>query len=219
MNDTSHLPDTRGPESETSRQFPQEKDFFLLLQQHDADSWDLVLSIYAPQLRRDIQSSLTRRNLGVEWLDDLEQETWLTVVRQIGNFVWESETKFYHWFRSIATFHVRNLERKLRHPYVSLEEIDQDVDATGLSLDFFLYTHGLIEDSAEARVALRESVEILTHAMQSLKPREREILLRRLLYNESIQILATEYEVKPETISVMLVRAKQSIRQYIDSLK
>src|SRR5262249_38749584 len=138
-------------------------------------------------------------------------------IRHISNFVWESEAKFYNWFRSIATYHVKNLERKLHNRFVSLEEIDDDVDDTGLSLDFFMYIHGLMDDSLEVKFDLRESLEMLDKAMQSLKPREREILLRRLLYKESVQQLATEHGVKPETISVILVRAKRAILTSITS--
>jgi RNA polymerase sigma factor (sigma-70 family) len=206
-------------EPQTNDEFPQEGTFFEHLQQHDADSWDALLNLYAPQLRRDIARSLNKRNLPLEWAEDVEQDTWLTAVKQIGNFVWESDNKLYNWFRSIATYHIKNLERKLHNRFVSLEEIDSDADDSGLSLDFFMYMHGLINEGPETQFALRESLEILDKAMQMLKSREREILLKRLLYKESVQQMAQEYGVKPETISVILVRAKHSIQVHIATLK
>lgn len=220
MNSSGQESDSKKPppqEMQTDRQFPQEAEFFQQLQQYDGECWDALLEIYAPQLRLDIRRSLSKRSIPPEWAEDIEQETWLTAVRHIDNFVWESESKFYNWFRSIATYHVKNLERKLHNRYISLEEIDDDIDDTGLSLDFFMYIHGLMDDSLEVKFDLRENLEILDSAMQQLKPREREILLRRLLYKESVQQLAIEYGVKPETISVILVRAKRAILTRITS--
>lgn len=206
-------------ETKSPRKFPEDVQFFQRLQQHDAAAWDELLNIYSLLLRRDIIQSLVRRSLPLDQVDDLEQQTWITVVRLIGNFVWEDENKFYNWFRSIATFHIKNLARKLKKQYVSLEDIDEDVDESGLSLDFFLYVHGLIEESPETQIALRESMEIIDRAMQMLKPREREILLRRVLYNESVQQMAKDYGVKAESISVILVRTKQAIREQVARLK
>jgi RNA polymerase sigma factor (sigma-70 family) len=216
---SSDTNESQPSETNSPKLFPQNTQFFQRLQRHDSAAWDELLSLYSLILRRDILQSLLRRSLPVDWVDDIEQQTWLTIVRLIGNFVWENEDKFYNWFRSIATFHIKNLTRKLKKQYVSLEEIDEDVDETGLSLDFFLYLHGLIEDGPETQLALRESLQIIDQAMQALKPREREILLRRVLYNESVQQLAKDYGIKPESISVLLVRTKQVIRDYIARLK
>jgi RNA polymerase sigma factor (sigma-70 family) len=206
-------------ETHSPRKFPQDIGFFRRLQENDSAAWDELLGVYSALLRRDIIQSLLRRSLPVDWLDDVEQQTWLTVVRLIGNFVWENEHKFYNWFRSIATFHIKNLTRKLKKQYVSLEDIDEDIDDSGLSLDFFLYIHGLIEEGPETQLALRESFKIIHQAMEMLKPREREILLRRILYNESTQQMAKDYGVKPESISVILVRTKQAIREHVARLK
>jgi RNA polymerase sigma factor (sigma-70 family) len=211
---SSHSNETNSP-----KKFPEDIQYFQRLQQHDAAAWDELLSLYSLLLRRDIIQSLLRRNLPLKELDDIEGQTWFTVVRLIKNFKWESEEKFYHWFRSIATAHIRNLARKQKKHYVSLEDIDEDVDESGLSLDFFLYINGLIEDGPETQLALKESMAIIHQAMEMLKPREREILLKRVLYNESVQQMAKEYGVKPETISVILVRTKQAIREHVAQLK
>jgi RNA polymerase sigma factor (sigma-70 family) len=215
----SETPDSQKHETHKAQTFPQDTAFFARLQQHDTAAWEEVLRLYALPLRRDIVQALLRRSLPLEWADDLEQQTWVTAIRLIENFVWESEDTFYTWFRSIATFHIKNRARKLKKVYVSLEEIDEDLNDTGLSLDFFLYIQGLMEDGPETQLALRESFTLIDQAMPLLKPHEREILLRRVLYNESVQHMAKEYGVKPEIISVILVRTKQVIREHIARLQ
>jgi RNA polymerase sigma factor (sigma-70 family) len=185
------------------------------LQQYDGHSWNVLLQLYASRLRQDILQSLKRRDLPLDIADDIEQETWLTAIRLIKNVVWENEEMFYHWFRCIATNHIRNVERELRKTYVSLQSIDDESDDSGLSLDLFMYVNGLIEDSPENRVALEETLSILDSALKMLKPREREILLRRIVNGETPQQMASYYGVKPQTISVILVRAKNAVLAHI----
>jgi RNA polymerase sigma factor (sigma-70 family) len=188
------------------------------LQQHDAHSWNVLLQLYASRLRHDILQSLRRRNLPLDMADDIEQETWLTAIRLIENVIWENEERFYHWFRCIATNHIRNLEHQLRKTFVSLQAIDDESDDSGLSLDLFMYVNGLIEDSPENQMALEETLNVLDSALNKLKPREREILLRRIVNRETPQQMAPYYGVKPETISVILVRAKNAVLAHIASM-
>ena len=62
-------------------------------------------------MKRDILNSLRKRRLPDEWLGDIEQETWLTAIKRIEDFVWESEEKFYHWLRVISLNHLRRYQR------------------------------------------------------------------------------------------------------------
>lgn len=72
----------------------------------DEDAWDVMLRNHAGDLRRDIAISLRKRGLSEELVDDIEQETWLTAVRKIAEFVWVDEDKFYRWLRAISLNHI-----------------------------------------------------------------------------------------------------------------
>ena len=88
---------------------PRDALFFQRLQRHDAAAWDELVGVYSLPLQRHITQSLLSRNLPSDLMDDVEQQTWLTAVRLIEDFVWENEKRFYHWFLSIATFHIKRV--------------------------------------------------------------------------------------------------------------
>jgi RNA polymerase sigma factor (sigma-70 family) len=189
----------------------------ILLKNYDEQAWSFLMSYYSADLRRDIAQSLRKRGLSPDCVDDIEQETWLTAVEQIADFVWHNEEKLYNWLRKISYQHVRTLRRKTKENEVSLQSVNDRVE-TALSLDIFMYVHGLIEDSPENDVLLRESLKALDTALRYLKPREREIVLRRLLYRETPRAMAADYNLKPETISVILTRSKHAIRAQMSAL-
>jgi DNA-directed RNA polymerase specialized sigma24 family protein len=87
---------------------PRDALFFQRLQRHDAAAWDELVGVYSLPLQRHIIQSLLSRNLPSDLVDDVEQQTWLTAVRLIEDFVWQNEAKLYDWFRVIATFHIKH---------------------------------------------------------------------------------------------------------------
>jgi RNA polymerase sigma factor (sigma-70 family) len=193
------------------------QDWIERLRRCDSQVWEIVLRSYATELRRDIGISLKKRSLPDEWTDDVEQETWCTAVRKIDTFVWQGESEFYKWLRSIARHHVQTLRYKTK-AHTSWEAMDEGPDDT-LPLDLFLYVNGLFDDSPEIEISLRETMAALDGALRRLKPREREILLRRLVWRDTPQSMAVDYGVKPETISVILSRAKEFIRIHLAAME
>jgi RNA polymerase sigma factor (sigma-70 family) len=107
-----------------------------------------------------------------------------------------------------------NLQRKTKNN-ISLDAFDDDLAGNDLTLDLFLYAHGLIGESIENQIVLDENLRILDKALRELKPRDREIILRRLVNGETPAQMAGDYGVKPETISIVLVRAKNAILNHM----
>jgi RNA polymerase sigma factor (sigma-70 family) len=203
------LTDTSTPAAQINERWAQQ------LRDYDSQAWDLLLRYYAKDLRNDIVASLNKRGLPVDYVDDIEQETWRTAVEQIEGFIWEGERKLYHWLRTISYHHVQTLRRKVKEDRVSFEELE---DLNGeFSVDLFLYKYGMVEDSPETEVALRESLRTLDAALQHLKPREREIVLRRLVWLETPKNLAADYGIEPASITMILNRAKKAIRAQISA--
>ena len=187
------------------------------LKRMEQTSWNSLMRFYAYELRNEINVSLRKRGLPSEWVDDIEQEMWMTAVKQIKDFQWQERGKLYNWLRSISTKHVQTLRRKVKENVTSIDENEYQVEEE-LSIDFLLYINGAVEDSAETQVLLRENMRIIESALQYLKPREREIMIRRLLLRETPQQMAEDYGVKPETISVILHRAKATLRSHIAAM-
>lgn len=206
-------------EMETSVMIPVDRQEWVnQLKVWDNQAWEILLRHHARDLRRDITISLRKRQLSTDWVEDIQQETWMTVVKEIDRFDWQGEDKFYNWLRSIARHHVQTLNHKVKHNAISFDEIDDNEVEKGLSLDLFMYVHGLVEDSPENEVALRESMAALDAALQRLKPREREIVMRRLIWRETPREMAADYGVKPESISMILARAKDTIQVHMAAM-
>jgi RNA polymerase sigma factor (sigma-70 family) len=206
-------------EIETSVMMPLDRQEWVnQLKVWDNRAWEILLHHHARDLRRDITISLRKRQLSTDWVDDIQQETWMTVVKEIDKFDWQGEGKFYNWLRSIARHHIQTLNHKVKHNAISFDEIDDNEVEKGLSLDLFMYVHGLVEDSPENEVAMRESMAALDTALQRLKPREREIVMRRLIWRETPKQMAADYGVKPESISMILARAKDTIQVHMAAM-
>lgn len=184
------------------------------LKELDEDAWELLLSMFRQRLGQDIQNSLYKYGLPLEQSEDVEQETWFIAIRQIEQFVWHNTEQFYHWLRVISHRIILNLQRKVKDN-ISLDALDDDFIENTLTLDLFSYAHGFVEESAENHVLLNENLRLLDKALRDLKPRDREIILRRLVNGETPAQMAADYGVKPETVSVILVRAKNAILRYM----
>ena len=178
-------------------------------------AWEMLLRYYAEDLRHDIIASLRKRGLPEDLADDVEQETWLTAVRKIGGFAWEDEGKFYHWLRVIALNHVRSYQRMADRHY-SLEDVMTGELDDGL--DRFLAAWGQAEESTEDAVVFREMYAALDTALRSLRPLEQEIFMRWLM-GEPPRELALGYNLKPRSVSMLLLRTKDKLRANLQHLQ
>lgn len=175
------------------------------IQNRDPASWDVLVDSFAAQLRADILISLHKYRLSAELLEDVSQETWLTAFRCIHTFVWESEERFYHWLRVIACNHIHRARRHAGRE-VSVDDHDEGEE----ELRPFFETYQLQGRSIEDEVEAGEQMQALVLAMKTLKPEEREILVRWLM-GETPRALAADYQKLPRTISVTIWRAKQKV--------
>lgn len=184
------------------------------LKQNDEQAWEDAFELYAAFIHYDIVVSLKKRGLPPEYADDIQQESWLTAVQKIGEFTCDGQNKFYHWLRAISFNHVRNVWRKQRQ-VVSFEAVEEAESPHGL--DYFLQSNGLYVDNTEDQVILREQLSAIDRVLMDFKPREREIVLRRLLWDEKPEDLALLFPaLKTRSISQLLFRARKTIRVQLD---
>jgi RNA polymerase sigma factor (sigma-70 family) len=195
-------------ETETKAAQQLYKQWLVQLKNREEEAWDILLRYYTEDLRRDILNSLRKRRLPDEWLGDIEQETWLTAVKSIGNFVWESEEKLYNWLRVISLNHLRRYQRLAKREVSIADSEDADVVE---ELENFVDTWQSYEMSVEDQTEQNEIYAALDAALRSLKPREQEIMLQWLAGKKPRE-LAVIYEMQAASISMLLMRAKEKIR-------
>lgn len=182
-------------------------DWLVSLKRLDEAAWDLLMRHYAGELRDGIRQSLARRGLSLSLTDDVEGETWLTAVRKIGEFQTDDVDKLFHWLRAISFKHVLTVQRK-QADAVSLDDrADADADE---SLERFSALYGLTTISIEEAVARREQLVAVEGALRTLKPQERELMLRWLM-GEPPRELAAAFGLKARSVSMILLRAKEKI--------
>jgi RNA polymerase sigma factor (sigma-70 family) len=172
----------------------------------NSDTWTELHGIYSSALRQDIQKSLRKRGLPLDVIDDIEQETWLIAIRRIRDeFTWVDEDRFYHWLRCIALNHVHTYRRK-QSGYVSFSDFQEDDRTLDEFMDSYIWSGQSIEDE----VIRHERLAALDRIIRTLPPRDGEILMRRLM-GATPRELAKEYGMKPESLRMILWRAKTKI--------
>lgn len=177
-------------------------------------AWKDVIRTYGQELRSDIESSIRRRGLPLDWAADVEQDTWSVAIEKISEFQWQSIDRFYHWLRVIALNRVRMMKRK-HTENLSLDAMEDDDLSNGISLDNFLYSNRMSDASPEQKMLNKERVTILEKALRALKPRDREILLRRMIDGETPRDLAPIYGLEARSVSMIILRAKQLLERLL----
>ena len=182
------------------------------LKRGDELAWEILIARFAHELRDAIGAMLRKRDLGQDLLDDVEQETWRTVVRKIRGFVWQGDEKLRRWLHSIARHHVQTYQRITRQQAPSMDDLQSQTIENDFVLDLFLFANGLVTPSAEDEMLLIEYLGDLDAALLELKPRDREILLATLLDHTDRAHLAQRYQVEEDTISMIVWRCKAKLR-------
>jgi RNA polymerase sigma factor (sigma-70 family) len=189
-----------------------------LLRQADPEAWRVTLEAYRMQLRDDIISSLQRRHLSHDLVDDIEQATWTTAARRIKSFEWRGEDSFYHWLRVISFNYVRRAYAvSLRIREVSFDhlEADETIDVSALDENIGSSHDG---DSVEGEVVRREQAGLVQTALAKLTPKEADILWLWIT-GESRQEIATRYGVSPGAVSMIIHRATKKLRPFLEPLE
>lgn len=184
------------------------------LKRMDSRMWEHIFENYTATLDYDISNSLRKRDLPVEYAEDILQETWLTAVEKIHEFHCEGDGKLYNWLRVIALNHVRNYWRKNRQN-VSFDAIDETTSPN--ALDYFLQNEGLAVNNVEDQVFLRQQLLQLEKLLSELNPRDRDIVLRRLMLDEKPEELVLRYpNLKVQSISQLICRVRKNLRHRMD---
>jgi len=175
------------------------------LKNNDAETWRVLWGQYQQPLHKCILYHLNRYNLPVQLMDDVLQETWCIAIKRLHTFNEEDEAYFLQWLRTIAHNCVRNMSRKRNTDY-ALEFVDT------LHLDSNKSYQVSNGHELEEQIILREDLEALQDALADFQPREREIIIRRYLWQQKpIELAKLFPSLKPRSISQLLLRARKRL--------
>jgi RNA polymerase sigma factor (sigma-70 family) len=170
----------------------------------DPDTWTQLHEDYSERLQEDIRKSLHKWGLLPDLVEDIEQETWLTAIHCMSEFVWIDELRFYHWLRAISLKHIWT-ERRKQKRYMSFNDLEDD-DSNEF-MDTYLWDSECVEDV----VIMNDRMRILERVLRELKPSWREIVMRRMM-GETPRELAAAYGLEPVHLRQILWRTKQKIQ-------
>ncbi len=192
--------------------FEREKALVEQLKQKNPEAWKEFTTQYQPRLKKAIRRSLTKYRLPLDRQDDIEQKTWVTVIQKLYKFEPKQRDSLYYWLVTIQRNHVRNLSR---------EPMPVNIEETTVEAEGELPSHFQVASSHNPESEFinaenhREIWSALEMALQTLTPRDREIMVERLVYKKEVEALANLYKVKPQTIYQITANVKRKIANYL----
>ncbi|MHB9048252.1 MAG: sigma-70 family RNA polymerase sigma factor [Pirellulales bacterium] len=174
----------------------------------------LLFHHYAP-LARHVGSFLPAALQGVVSVEDVLQETFIHVFRDIGRFEPRAEGSFAGWLRNIADHRLHDMLRACtrkkrggdRHRVLGLPH---DAQGSVFDLDKWLSASGSTPSRHMARGEVVQAVQV---AVAGLAEDYREVIRWRYLEGKSVEETAAIMGRSPGAVRGLADRAKEKIRE------
>ena len=165
----------------------------VLAQQGDGDAYSELLTMLAAVARQFAQNRLG----DVPWLDDVAQETLLTVHR--ARHTYDVRRPFAPWFYAILSSRLIDVVRKERR--IGSRELGTDV----------------LPETVEAARRLNRDVDFarVEAALDSLPERQREIVRGLKLRDESVKDLSQRMGMSESAVKVTAHRGYRALRRLL----
>jgi RNA polymerase sigma-70 factor (ECF subfamily) len=161
----------------------------------DPEAFKRLYNHYFPRLYAYVSYRVGR----VEDAEDLVSETFLKVVEGIKSFQWQHENSFAAWLFRIARNSISNFYRqKKRWQTVPLDELPD------------LQTHSLLPSDL---ILQKEKFERLRQLINTLTPRQQEIITLRFFGGLRNQEIAEILGIDERTVSAHLCRGLETAHQ------
>lgn len=172
------------------------------LQNGDRAAFRVAVLSYSPQML-----ATARRIVGPAEAEDLVQEAWITVHRQIGSF--EGRAKLSTWLSRIVSNSCISALRK-RRDTVSLSGTEEHPDA-----DWFDGAEGWVSSpvqwdagTPEALLDADELQHCLEKHLENMDPTQRQVLLLRDTHEKSFAEICNAMELSASNARVLLHRGR-----------
>ena len=173
------------------------------LQAGDADAFRTAVTLYSPQML-----ATARRIVGVADAEDLVQESWLAVYKQIGKF--EGRSKLSTWLcRIVSNRAISGLRKK---PKEQSLEVDMGADPAA---DLFDNTeHWAIKPTLwdpgtpEGLLDAQELQHCLDRHLDKMPDNQRQIVMLRDTHEKSFDEICNATELSASNVRVLLHRGR-----------
>lgn len=146
---------------------------------------------------------------------DVVQETLITALRALDDYLREPTVGFYPWLRQIAWERLIDLHR--RHLHAERRSLLRETMSDRSSCDLALMLTRS-EDGPLTRAAWHELQERTRAALDKLAAADREVLVLRLLEQNSVKETAQILGCSPGAVKTRQVRALQRLRRELAGL-
>jgi RNA polymerase sigma-70 factor, ECF subfamily len=172
----------------------------------------LLLTFYDP-LRAHLESKIPRSLQSVLGVEDVLQDTFRQVFRDVRGFQSSTEAAFFAWLRTIADRRLLDMLKSLRRKkrggqHRKLPARDKAASSMGELLDV-LADSGSTPSHAAAR---REATHALEIALAALPNNYREAIRLRYLQGKSVEEVAAGLGCTPGATRGYLARGRQELR-------
>jgi len=182
------------------------------------DRWALakLLTTYHPQLRAQVEGRMDAALKGRYSPDDILQEVYLGISRQIINFEDRGQGSFRGWIDSIVNHKLNDARRRVHCQARNVDrEILPAIAKTGSYWNLLdnLYT----ETGTPSRVLRRqEAMEALLSVLSELSEAHRQVIQLRFLKGLSVNDVAEKLNKSEAAVVSLTRRALEALRKSMD---
>lgn len=187
----------------------------------DASAWGELLRPHRDRLRRMIALRLDRRLKGRLDPSDVLQEVAIVAIRALPGYLERSEMPFFLWMRWLCGATLQAIHRK--HLGVQAREAGREVRLYGGPMpeasSVAIAAHLLGRDTRPSHAAAQAERRVrLQHAVDSLDPIDREVLVLRHFEELTAQETARVLEIDRSAASKRYMRALKRLKTLIEAM-
>ncbi|OAA84025.1 sigma-70 family RNA polymerase sigma factor [Clostridium ljungdahlii] len=169
------------------------------LHKRNPKALDFIVDIYGGLIKSIVKKTLFNfKNSGS--VDECVNDVFLGIWNNIDEF--HKDNSFKSWIAAIAKYKAIDYQRKLIKEWNS-----KNID--GIEIQ--------INDTVDKRILEKETYDELLKLLSKLKPRDKEIFIRRYFNGESTKEIAAKLNVNKEVINNRLSRGRKKLRKIIFS--
>jgi RNA polymerase sigma-70 factor (ECF subfamily) len=181
----------------------------------DRPALERLLLDYCDRLARHIQQKLPASVRGVLGVEDVLQETFSQVFRDIGRFEPRSAESFFAWLRTVADHRLQDCLKELRRKkrggdWAQIRKASEPEMSSVIDLVDMLSAR---EGTASRRIAGREAIQAVQVAIAGLTDDYRTAIRLRYLEGKSLAETAELMARTPAAVRGLLDRAKEKMRE------
>lgn len=197
----------------------QEKDFIDALRAGDEQAFEILLERLSPAMLGLARSILSDRDMA----EEVVQETWLATIRGLERFEGRSSLKT--WIFSILTNVARTRAKRERRTvaFSSLSEIESPADRLAAAAERFsddrcawMSPPRRRKQTPEDRLLSTEVVAMIDKALQSMSPRQAEVVTLRDIEGWSAEETCQALGLTEANQKVLLHRGRTKVREALE---